>query len=140
MSRTRKTNPALTDETTAPGLIAPADMAEVQDVALREAKSGSVHAIAIVERMWRRGRGPLVRLDLPPVTDAVSLAAAQGEVIAAAARRDISPQEGLAFAAMLECRRRTLGLVEYEARMTALEKAGQERREREREAGTGLRP
>src|SRR5258708_29333223 len=133
MTRSRKTNPTPTDQTaTTVGGITDDDWAEIQRAAVEKAKAGNMHAASITERVRRRWRGPTARLDLPPVTDATSLAAAQAEVIAAAARRDITPQDGLAFAAMLECRRRTLGLVEYEARMTALEKAGAERRDRER--------
>jgi hypothetical protein len=97
-----------------------ADFAEVQNVAMREAKQGKMQAIAIVERMWRHRRHA-VRLDLPPVGDPASLAAAQAAVIAAAAGGRITPHEGIAFAAMLDYRRRALDTIEFEGRLREIE-------------------
>jgi hypothetical protein len=64
-----------------------------------------------------------VRLDLPPVNDAGSLAAAQAEVIAAAAAGKITPHEGMAFGAMLDYRRRALDTIELEGRLREIEAA-----------------
>lgn len=103
-----------------------ADFAEVQSVAVREAKQGDMHAVAIVERLWRRRRR-LVTLDLPPVQDSGSLAAAQAAVIAAAAGGRITPREGVAYAAMLDYRRRALDTVEFEERLREIERKNEER-------------
>jgi hypothetical protein len=102
-----------------------ADFAEIQHVAVREAKQGDMQAVAIVERIWRRRRRT-VRLDLPPVSDPASLAAAQAAVIAAAAGGRITPHEGIAFAAMLDYRRRTLDTVELEGRLREIETTNEE--------------
>lgn len=136
MTRPRKPKLAAANATM-PDIIAANDMVEVGSGAVGKAKAGNVHAIEVVERMWRHQPVPLVKLDLPPVTDAASLADAQVKVIDAAANRAITAQDGLRFVAMLECRRRGLALIEYEARLIALEQAGEERARREREAGTG---
>jgi hypothetical protein len=109
-----------------------ADITEVQRVAVREAKEGNIQAVAIVERMWRRRRRT-VTLDLPPVDDAGGLAAAQAKVIAAAASGRITPHEGIAYAAMLDYRRRALDTVEYELRLREIEKNNEERARREAE-------
>lgn len=109
-----------------------AEMAEVQRVALEKAKAGSMPGAAIVERIWRRRRRTVV-LDLPPVDDARGLAAAQAAVIAAVAGGRITPRDGLAYAALLDHRRRALETVEYEARLTEIEEANAERIRREKE-------
>ena len=76
--------------------------------------------------MWRRRRRT-VTLDLPPVDDAGGLAAAQAAVIAAAAGGRITPREGIAFAAMLDYRRRALDTIEFEGRLREVEQAREER-------------
>jgi hypothetical protein len=108
------------------------DMAEVQAVTIRAAKQGSMPAAAIVERIWRRRRRT-VTLDLPPVNDAQGLAAAQAAVIAAAASGRITAQEGLAWATLLDCRRRALDTIEYEARLQEIERDNAERARQEAE-------
>ena len=127
MSKTA-TGKASVPTTTCNGEIAfsPADMAEIQSVAIREAKQGDMQAAAIAERLWRHRRRT-VTLDLPPVNDARGLAKAQAAVIAAAAAGKITPREGMAYAAMLDYRRRALDTVEFEERLRAVEKANAER-------------
>ena len=95
-------------------------------MAVREAKQGNLQAIAIVERIWRRRRRT-VTLDLPPVKDSGGLAAAQAAVIAAAAGGLITPREGMAYAAMLDYRRRALDTVELEERLREIERKNEER-------------
>ena len=103
-----------------------ADLAEIQIMAVREAKQGNMQAAAIIERMWRRRRRT-VSVDLPPVHTAGGLAKAQAAVIAAAAAGRITPREGMAYAAMLDYRRRALDTVEFEGRLRELEKTNAER-------------
>jgi hypothetical protein len=103
-----------------------ADVAEIQGVAVREARQGNMQAVAIVERIWRRRRR-MVTLDLPPVDDSGGLAAAQAAVIAAAAGGRITPREGVAYAAMLDYRRRALDTVELEERLREIERKNEER-------------
>jgi hypothetical protein len=109
-----------------------ADLAEIQAVIVREARQGNLQAIAIVERIWRHRQRP-VRLDLPPVDDAAGLAAAQAAVIAAAAGGRITPYEGVAYAAMLDYRRRALDTVELEGRLREIERENEERERRDKE-------
>lgn len=137
MSRTAKKKPApasarVPDKTPEDPEISfsPADFAEVQGMAMREAKQGNMQAVAIVERIWRRRRRT-VTLDLPPVDDADGLAKAQAAVIAAAAAGQITPREGMAFAAMLDYRRRALDTVEFEERLREVERINAERARRE---------
>jgi hypothetical protein len=109
-----------------------ADLAEIQAVIVREARQGNLQAIAIVERIWRH-RQRTVSLDLPPVDDAAGLAAAQAAVIAAAAGGRITPHEGVAYAAMLDYRRRALDTVELEGRLREIERENEERERRDKE-------
>jgi hypothetical protein len=112
-----------------------AEMEDVQRVVLEKAKQGNMQAAAIAERIWRRRPARPVRVKLPPVNDASGLAAAQAQVIALAARGKITPQEGRAFAAMLDCRRRALDLEEYEAQLIEIEENNAERARQEAEKG-----
>ena len=104
----------------------PADLAEIQGVAVQKAKQGDMQAATLVERMWRHRRRTAT-LDLPPVDDAGGLAKAQAAVIAAAAAGQITPREGMAYAAMLDYRRRALDTVEFEERLREVEKTNVER-------------
>lgn len=108
-------------------------MAEVEAAAVLKAKGGSVPAMAIVVRMWQLRERP-VNLDLPLVTSAESLADAQAEVIAAAARNRITPQHGVAFTKMLDGRRRALELLRVMRALEALEEANVDRLAADRRA------
>ena len=112
--------------------LAAEDFAEVQRVTLGKAKGGDMPAAAIVERMWRRRDRPVV-LDLPAVTDAASLAEAHARVIAAAAGGKITPRQALAFATLLEWRRRALETVEFERALEEIEAASAARAAQEAE-------
>ena len=112
------------------------ELAMIQRAAVEKAKQGDMQAAAIVERMWRRRRRT-VSVDLPPVNDALGLAAAQATVIAAAAAGKITPREGMAYAAMLDYRRRALDTVEFEGRLRAVERAHEERALRDKEGPAG---
>jgi hypothetical protein len=109
-----------------------ADLAEIQNVAVRQAKQGDMQAAVLVERMWRHRRRS-VSLDLPPVDDASGLAKAQAAVIAAAAAGRITPREGMAYAVLLDYRRRALDTVEFEGRLRDVEKAHKESQTRSAE-------
>ncbi len=123
MSRTVKTTSTIIDADIA---FSPADIAEIQTMAMQKAKQGDMQAATLVERIWRRRRRT-VTIDLPPVNDARGLAKAQAAVIAAAAAGKITPREGMAFAAMLDYRRRALDTVEFEGRLREVERANAER-------------
>ena len=97
------------------------DMAEVMRTAIRKAKDGDNECIGIVERHWSRHDRPVV-LDLPEVVDAASLAEAQRRVISATAKGRITPRQGHSFATLLEYRRRALDTIEFEKRLTEIER------------------
>ena len=65
-------------------------------------------------------RWPQVRLDLPPVSDAASLAHAHAAVIATAAAGSITTRQALDFSTMLEYRRRAVETFEIETRIREL--------------------
>ena len=97
------------------------DMEAVMRTTIQKAKDGDTECIRIVVRLWTRQDRP-VKLDLPRIVDAESLAEAQAIVIAETAKGDkLSPRQGLAFSVMLEYRRRALETVEYEKRLSSIE-------------------
>jgi hypothetical protein len=116
-----------------------ADIEEVQRVVIERAKAGNMQAAAIAERAWRRRTRPPLKIRLPPVTDARSIAEAQAKLIAATARGRITPKEALALARLIEHRRRALDLVEFEERLVAIEndRAEQDRLEAADDASDG---
>ena len=97
------------------------DMEAVMRTTIQKAKDGDTECIRIVVRLYTRQDRP-IRLDLPRIVDAQSLAEAQAIVIAETAKGDkLSPRQGLAFSIMLEYRRRALETVEYEKRLCDIE-------------------
>jgi hypothetical protein len=106
--------------------------AKILQSVMQKAEAGDVRAAAVVlARTWPHRRGRPVSLDLPAVDDAAGLAAAQAALIGAAARGEITPDEGASFTSMLENRRRILETVELEKRLVELEelRAEMERRQ-----------
>lgn len=96
------------------------DMAAVARAALPKAKEGNQTAALIVLRIWERLE-PTIELDLPEVTDAKSLAEAHARVIAAVARRRITPRQALDVSRLLDWRRRALDTVEFESVLSKIE-------------------
>jgi len=96
------------------------DMAEVARAALPKAKEGNQTAALIVLRIWERLE-PTIELDLPDVVDAKSLAVVHARVIAAVARRRITPRQALDVSRLLDWRRRALETVEFEATLSKIE-------------------
>jgi hypothetical protein len=60
-------------------------------------------------------------VDLPPVRTAADVVVALGALAAAAADGIITPEEAQGLAGILDLQRRTLEMVEIEARLAALE-------------------
>jgi hypothetical protein len=69
----------------------------------------------------RRGRP--VRFALPPLETASDLPKALGAVLHAVAAGELTPDEGVSLAQIVEARRRAIETMEIEARVTALEQA-----------------
>src|SRR5262249_3017613 len=96
------------------------DMAEVARAVLPKAKEGDQAAALIVLRIWERLE-PTIELDLPDVIDAKSLAEAQARVMAAVARRRVTPRQALDVSRLLDWRRRALDTVEFESVLSKIE-------------------
>jgi hypothetical protein len=95
------------------------DMAEIARVVVAQAKDGDMKAAEVARKTWRWPQ-PAVHVDLPPVTDAASLAAAHAAVIAAAAASRLSTRQALDFSTMLEYRRRAVETFEIETKIREL--------------------
>jgi hypothetical protein len=96
-----------------------ADMAEIARVVVAKAKDGDMKAAEVARKTWRWPQ-QAVRLELPPVTGAASLAEAHAAVIATAAAGGMTTRQALDFSTMLEYRRRAVETFEIEARIDAL--------------------
>lgn len=96
-----------------------ADMAEIARVVVAKAKDGDMKAAEVARKTWRWPQ-PTVRLALPPVTDAASLAQAHGAVIATAAAGELTTRQALDFSTMLEYRRRAVETFEIETKIREL--------------------
>jgi hypothetical protein len=77
----------------------------------------------ILGRVWpaRRGRHVLLP-DLPPIKSAADPAAAVGAIVQPTGR--LTPDEGHALGGLVDYQRRSLEVVEIEARLAALEQSG----------------
>lgn len=91
--------------------------------AIERALEGDMTAIRLcLERILPAIKSRHIEIDLPPVETAQDIQAAQGAVIAAMARGEITPDDASTVAGVLEARRRALETVELEKRIDALEK------------------
>jgi hypothetical protein len=97
------------------------DMADVIAATLSRAKQGDMVAALLIERVWRL-RDRTIALDLPAIIDARSVAEAQARVLAAVAQNRVTPRAGRDVSTIIEHRRRTLETVEYEDRLSAIER------------------
>ena len=77
-----------------------ADMAGIARVVVARAKDGDMKAAEVARKTWRWPQ-QAVHIDLPPVTDAASLAEAHGAVIATAAAGKLTTRQALDFSTML---------------------------------------
>jgi hypothetical protein len=109
------------------------DMAVMERIAADKGKKGDLGAIEISRRI-KQGRARTVRLDLPALSDAASIAACQATVIAAAAAERITPRDALIFSTLIENRRRALETLDHEERLIAIEEA---HRARDKKGGKG---
>lgn len=96
------------------------DMAEALRPAIAKARNGDNEALKVVDRHWRLSDRP-VELDLPPITDAKSVADAQAHVIDLLAKKRIGPRTALAVSTIIEYRRRALETLDLETTLSELE-------------------
>lgn len=92
--------------------------------AIEMAKKGDSVALRLVmERVVPLRRGKPVRFDFPPVEHAGDVSAALGSILKATAVGDLTPDEAVTIAGVLEAKRKAIETVEMEVRLSALEKA-----------------
>ena len=98
---------------------------EAEDVVrsvLDAAKGGDMTAARLVlERIAPPRKGRLVEIDLPTVESAADVLKALGSVVAEVACGNLTPEEGVTVAGLLEAKRKALETVELERRLAALE-------------------
>jgi hypothetical protein len=92
--------------------------------AIELALAGDTTALRLcMERVAPVRKGRPVRLDLPPMITASDTLAALSVVAASMAEGDITPEEAVTIASLLEAKRKAIETVEIEARLAALEQA-----------------
>ena len=88
------------------------------------AKDGDVAAIKLVlERVAPLPRNRPVQFAMPPISTSADLGAAMGAILQAAADGELTPDEAVSIASLIETRRRTMETIELEARIAALEQS-----------------
>ena len=86
------------------------------------AKGGDMRAADILlRRVWPERKGRPVLLDLPPTETSADLGEAMGAILRAAARGELTPDEAVSIANLIETRRRTIETLELERRIATLE-------------------
>jgi Family of unknown function (DUF5681) len=94
------------------------DAKEVVKVVLDAAKGGDMTAARLIlERIAPVRKGRPVYFDLPPVQTAADIAAAMAALMTAMASGDLTPDEAATVASVLEMRRQTLEVSEFELRL-----------------------
>ena len=87
-----------------------------------KARNGDTHAAAILlARTWARRRGRPVEFELPPIEKPADLVQAQGALIAAVSRGELTPDEAADVSVLLENQRRAIETQNFEVRLKELE-------------------
>jgi hypothetical protein len=102
------------------------DVKEIVKVVVEAAKGGDMTAARLIlERIAPVRKGRPVYFDLPPAKTAADIAAAMTAVTTAMASGDLTPDEAVTVASVLEMRRKALETEEFMLRLQALEGAAQ---------------
>lgn len=99
--------------------------ADVVRALVEKAKAGHEFPAEILRRV-RRYSPRLLRLDLPPITDAAGVAQAQAYLIAETFGGRLDTREGAALSRMVENRRRSIEMLDFEKDLRALNEANAE--------------
>ena|SRR5690242_12330762 len=95
------------------------------------AKAGDMTALRLcLERIYPVRKGWPVAVELPPVETAADVLAAHAVIIQEMAAGNLTPEEGAAFIAALESKRKAIETVDIEQRLAAIEAAQQVGRQR----------
>jgi Family of unknown function (DUF5681) len=90
--------------------------------AVEAAKGGDTAAIKLIlDRIYPASKSRPISLDLPPLTDILSVSEAQSKVIEAATCGELYIEEAQALNGLLEARRRTFEVTDLETRILQLE-------------------
>jgi hypothetical protein len=96
--------------------------ADILNAVVKRARRGDMTAAGIIlRRAWPEPKGRRIVVDLPAVTSAEGVYAAIAAVVAAAARGELTAEEGAAFVSLIEAQRRAIETAELEARLLAIE-------------------
>ena len=102
--------------------------AEIMAAVVRAAHGGDMRAADILlRRLWPERKGRPVAFPLPELRTAADVVAALGAVVQAVAHGDLSPEEGLGVAGLMELHRKAIETAEFERRLAALEGAANAR-------------
>jgi hypothetical protein len=89
---------------------------------IERAKEGDPVALRLaMERIAPVGRGRSVHFKMPSLETAADLPKALGAVLTAASKGEITPEEAVSVAQVVEARRRSFETLEIEERLAALE-------------------
>lgn len=100
------------------------DAEEVILALLKAAKDGDVSAIKLVlERVAPLPRNRLIHFAAPIIETAADLGNAMGAVLQGVAAGELTPDEAVSIASLVETRRRTIETLELDARVAALEQS-----------------
>ena len=89
---------------------------------IKAARGGDVAAIRLVlERVAPLPRNRPVQFDMPAIETSADLGEAMGAILQAAADGELTPDEAVSIASLIETRRRTIETLELEQRIAALE-------------------
>ena len=96
--------------------------------AIKMALEGDARAMRLcLDRVVPLRRGKPVRFALQPIKVPADVVAALGDILTAVAAGDLTPDEGHTIAGIVETKRRSIEILELEARLAALEQAATER-------------
>ncbi len=101
-----------------------ADAEPVIMALIEAAKAGDVSAIKVVlDRVAPLPRNRPVHFAVPPIDTPADLGGAMSAVLQAVAAGDLTPDEAVSIASLVETRRRTIETLELDARIAALEQS-----------------
>ncbi|MGD9879457.1 MAG: DUF5681 domain-containing protein [Reyranella sp.] len=102
--------------------LAEADAKAVLAKQIELAKDGDQRAAdLILARVWPVRKGRPVSLDFPAISTTDDVVSAVGAVVDAVGSGDLTPDEGIAVASILEAKRKAIETSELEKRIKALE-------------------
>lgn len=98
------------------------NLEEILAMVIERAKSGDMAACRmIVDKVLPNSKERYIALNLPLINDLSGIGKAQEEILHAVSSGDITPQEGERVSSIIDARRRSLEIIDLEARISLLE-------------------